>query len=1045
MVPLLVLALFSFLGTCSSSSLISDAHALASLKQGLQFSDPALSSWDMLHLSSVCSWEGIRCEKDRVVSVNISNLNLSGSVSPEFSRLDRLVELSIDGNNLFGEIVLSNFTHLRSLNISNNQFNGSLDWDYSGFKNLEVFDAYDNNFTAPLPLGILGLEKLRYLDLGGNFFFGNIPASYGNFVQLEYLSLAGNDLRGRIPGELGNLSNLKELYLGYFNVFEGGIPKELGKLVNLVHIDLSSCSLDGLIPPELGNLQLLDTLFLQTNLLAGPIPKQLGSLASVVNLDLSNNALTGEIPYEFINLRELRLLNLFMNRLHGSIPDFIADLPNLETLGLWMNNFTGVIPEKLGENGKIQILDLSSNKLTGMIPRGLCSSLQLRILILLKNFLFGPIPDCLGNCLSLTRVRMGQNYLNGSIPNGFLYLPQLNLVELQNNYLSGHFSENTNSGLMPTKLSQLNLANNLLSGSLPSSISNFSSLQILLLGENHFSGQIPFSIGQLSQVLKLDLSRNWFSGHIPPTIGSCSHLAYLDLSQNNLSGPIPPEIAEIRILNYLNLSRNHLNETIPRSIGVVKSLTAADFSFNNLSGKLPETGQFAFFNASSFAGNPHLCGLVLNNPCNLTSILVRTKKVPSDLKLVFALILLICFVVFAVAAIIKARSSKRHGSDSWKLTAFQKLSFTVYDLLNCMKDGNVIGRGGAGIVYMGKMPNGEEIAVKKLLGFGNNSHDHGFRAEIETLGNIRHRNIVRLIAFCSNSQTNLLVYEYMRNGSLGEALHGKKGGFLGWDLRYKIALGAAQGLCYLHHDCRPLIVHRDVKSNNILLNSSFEAHVADFGLAKFLQDGGTSECMSAIAGSYGYIAPDYYTTAALGLERRAEFPKINSNALLRRKFPRYPYILLVVTFLLYFDIIVEYAYTLKVDEKSDVYSFGVVLLELITGRRPVGGFGDGVDIVQWAKRTTNGRKEQVIKIIDARLTTVPTDEAMHLFFIAVLCTQENSVERPTMREVIQMLSEYSRHTSVHEPNTPALHQQPKNPQKAAMMIEGRKLPPDLLI
>ncbi|XP_037493783.1 leucine-rich repeat receptor-like serine/threonine-protein kinase BAM1 [Jatropha curcas] len=292
----------------------------------------------------------------------------------------------------------------------------------------------------------------------------------------------------------------------------------------------------------------------------------------------------------------------------------------------------------------------------------------------------------------------------------------------------------------------------------------------------------------------------------------------------------------------------------------MKSLTIADFSFNDFSGKLPESGQFSVFDASSFAGNPQLCGSLLNNPCNFTSIANTPKKAPNDFKLICALGLLICSLIFATAAIIKAKSFKKSNSDSWKLTAFQKLEFSVEDILECVKDGNVIGRGGAGIVYHGKMPNGIEIAVKKLLGFGTNSHDHGFRAEIQTLGHIRHRNIVRLLAFCSNKETNLLVYEYMRNGSLGEALHGKKGAFLTWNLR-------------------------DVKSNNILLNSSFEAHVADFGLAKFLRDGGSSECMSAIAGSYGYIAP-------------------------------------------------EYAYTLKVDEKSDVYSFGVVLLELLTGRRP---------------------------------------------------------------------------------------------------------------
>ncbi|XP_068648759.1 leucine-rich repeat receptor-like serine/threonine-protein kinase BAM1 [Aristolochia californica] len=940
MVTFVLLALLSLVCTCDSSSLISDGLALSSLKQGLEFTGSPLESWDMSNLSSVCSWAGILCENDRVVSLDISNLDLIDSVPPVITRLDRLVEL----------------------NISNNEFTGSIDWDYSALPNLEVFDAYNNNLTGLLPLGVSSLAKIKYLDLGGNYFQGKIPSEYGDMVSLEYLGLEGNELKGRIPGELGNLLNLKELYLGYFNVFEDGIPEQLGNLVNLVHLDLSSCGLDGQLPHQLGQLQMLDTLYLHANLLSGPIPKALGNLTSLVNLDLSNNALTGEIPSQFINLQNLSLLNLFMNRLHGSIPDFVAELPYLQTLSLWSNNLTGVIPETLGLNQKIQILDLSSNKLTGMIPRGLCSSNQLKVLILFKNFLFGPIPEILGTCVTLTRVRLGQNYLNGTIPNSFLYLPQVHLMDLHNNYLSGTLLENTNTSLRPTKLGELNLSNNLFSGSLPSSVSNFSSLQILLLSQNQFTSQLPPSIGELHQILKLDLSRNGFSEQIPPEISNCSHLTYLDLSQNNFSGPIPPEISQIRILNYLNLSHNQLNQSIPKLIGVMKSLTLADFSFNDLSGKLPETGQFAYFNASTFAGNPKLCGLVLNNPCNFTSMGVQPKKVPGDFKLVFALGLLMCSLVFAAVAIVKAKSLKRSRSGSWKMTTFQKVDFTIGDILECMRDSNVIGRGGAGIVYLGKMSNGEEIAVKKLLGFGTHSHDHGFKAEIETLGNIKHRNIVRLLAFCSNSETNVLVYEYMRNGSLGEALHGKRGGFLRWDLRYKIAMEAAKGLCYLHHDCSPLIIHRDVKSNNILLNSSFEAHVADFGLAKFLQDGGTSECMSAIAGSYGYIAP-------------------------------------------------EYAYTLKVDEKSDVYSFGVVLLELITGRRPVGDFGDGVDIVQWARRATKGQRDEVVRVIDPRLTVVPTDEAVHLFFVATLCIQDNSVERPTMREVVQMLDEFPRHTT----------------------------------
>lgn len=345
------------------------------------------------------------------------------------------------------------------------------------------------------------------------------------------------------------------------------------------------------------------------------------------------------------------------------------------------------------------------------------------------------------------------------------------------------------------------------------------------------------------------------------------------------------------------------------------------------------------------------------------------SKVPGKYKLVFALGLLFCSLTFVVLAIIKTRKIRRSNSNSWKLTTFQKLEFGSQDILECLKDNNIIGQGGAGIVYGGTMPNGEQVAIKKLgISKTTSSHDNGLSAEIRTLGRIRHRYIVRLMAFCSNKETNLLVYEYMPNGSLGEVLHGKKGGcLLKWDTRLKVAVEAAKGLCYLHHDCSPLIIHRDVKSNNILLSSDFEAHVADFGLAKFLQDSGASECMSAIAGSYGYIAP-------------------------------------------------EYAYTLKVDEKSDVYSFGVVLLELITGRKPVGDFGEeGLDIVQWAKMQTDWNKQGVGKILDERLKNVPQIEAMQVFFVAMLCVQEHSVERPTMREVVQMLAQ------AKQPNTFQMH------------------------
>ncbi|KAL3640368.1 hypothetical protein CASFOL_015336 [Castilleja foliolosa] len=942
---------------------MSEYKALISIRSAIS-DDPqsTLKSWNAT--THYCTWAGVKCDPSgrHVTALDISGLGLTGTLSTDVGHLRFLVNFSAAANSLSGPIPpqIADIATIQYLNLSNNVFNLSFPTQLYRLKNLQVLDLYNNNMTGDFPSQAYLLSSLRHLHLGGNFFAGKFPPEFGLFQNLEYLAVSGNELTGAIPPEIGNLTTLKELYIGYYNTFTGGIPKEIGNLTNLERFDAANCGLSGEIPAEIGKLQNLDTLFLQVNSLAGGLTPEIGNLKNLKSLDLSNNMFTGEIPPSFSGLKNVTLLNLFRNKFTGSIPDFIGQLPDLQVLQLWENNFTGSIPESLGTNGKLQEVDVSSNKLTGNLPPNLCSGNQLNTLIALGNFLFGPIPDSLGHCKSLKRLRMGENYLNGSIPRGLLKLPKFTQVELQDNLLTGPFPET--DGLL-TSLGQISLSNNHLSGPLPPSIGDFAGVQKLLLDGNKFSGRIPAELGKLQQLSKMDFSHNEFSGPIALEISQCKLLTFVDLSRNQLSGKIPTEITDMKILNYLNLSRNHLMGNIPSPISSMQSLTSVDFSYNNFSGLVPGTGQFSYFNYTSFLGNPGLCGPYLG-PCKAgtSNGLERPHEkstLSPSMKLLLVIGLLICSIVFAVAAIIKARTLKKASeARSWKLTAFQRLDFTCDDVLDSLKEDNIIGKGGAGIVYKGVMPSGDLVAVKRLAAMSRSgsSHDHGFNAEIQTLGRIRHRHIVRLLGFCSNHETNLLVYEYMPNGSLGEMIHGKKGGHLYWDTRYKIAVEAAKGLCYLHHDCSPLIVHRDVKSNNILLDSNFEAHVADFGLAKFLQDSGTSECMSAIAGSYGYIAP-------------------------------------------------EYAYTLKVDEKSDVYSFGVVLLELVTGRKPVGEFGDGVDIVQWVRKMTNGLKEEVLKILDPRLSTVPIHEVTHVFYVAILCVEEQAVERPTMREVVQILTE----------------------------------------
>ncbi|KAI3990379.1 hypothetical protein MKX01_029748 [Papaver californicum] len=932
-------------------------QALLSLKTSIS-EDPknSLSSWNIS--TKHCTWTGISCDStyQKVISLDISKYNLTGILSPDIGFLTNLVNLTVAGNSFSGPIPreVSQISGLKQLNVSNNTFNGSFPSELSSLQYLEILDLYNNNMSGLLPVGISEMKNLRYLNLGGNHFEGKIPLEYGRWEFLEYLAVSGNSLSGVIPPEIGNLTKLKQLYLGYFNNYEGGIPSSIGNLTDLVRLDMANCGLSGKIPPEIGKLQNLDTLFAQENGLSGGLTPELGQLKSLKSMDLSSNFLSGEIPQTFAELQNLTLLNLFRNKLHGAIPEFIGDLSELESWIKW----------------EINPSYIASNTLTGNLPPDLCSGNRLRTLIALENFLVGSIPESLGRCKSLNLIRMGENFLNGSIPDGLFGLPKLTLVELQDNILTGKFPE---IFLSSVNLGQISLSNNQLTGHLPSSIGNFTGVEKLLLDGNRFSGVIPSDIGRLKQLSKMDFSNNDFSGSITPDISQCKLLTFVDLSRNKLSGEIPGEITSMKTLYYLNISRNQLVGSIPVSISSMQSLTSVDFSYNNLSGLVPGTGQF---NPTSFMGNPYLCGSFLG-ACKSgvsTSTGEENSKGPlsATAKLFLVLVLLLCSIAFAVAVIIKARSLKKASeSRSWKFTAFQRLEFTCDDILNALKEDNIIGKVGAGIVYKGRMPNGDQVSVKRLSVVSRSGSSRRFNAEIQILGRIRHRHIVRLLGFCSNHETNLLVYECTPNGSLGEVLHGQNGGHLHWDTRYKIAVEAAKGFCYLHHDCSPSILHRDVNSNNILLDSNFGARVADFGLAKFLQDSGTSEYMSAIAGSYGYIAP-------------------------------------------------ECAYTLKIDEKSDVYSFGVVLLELLSGRKPVGDFGDGVGIVQWVREMTDSKTEGVLKILDPRLPSVPLNEVMHVFYVAMLCVEEQSVERPTMREVVQILTELPKPATATTPNSSTL-------------------------
>ncbi|GLT69084.1 hypothetical protein SLA2020_412630 [Shorea laevis] len=975
----LILLLF-----CSCNG-YSDLEVLLKLKSSMTGpKGSGLEDWkDSESPSAHCDFYGVRCDEEhRVISLNVSFVPLFGVIPQEIGLLDKLVNLTIAADNLTGMIPVEvgNLASLRLFNISNNAFNGNFPGEiFRGMTQLEVLDAYNNNFTGPLPIEIVDLKNLRHLSFGGNYFTGEIPERYTEIQSLVYLGLNGIGLTGKSPAFLARLKNLEEMYVGYYNSYVGGVPAEFGTLSKLRVLDMGSCNLTGEIPVSLANLKHMDTLFLQMNRLTGLLPPELSGLVSLKFLDVSINGLTGGIPASFIALQNITLINLFKNSFHGQIPSLIGDLPYLEVLQVWENNFTFELPQNLGSNGKLHKLDVSFNHLTGFVPRHLCKGGKLDTLILMGNFFFGPLPEGIGECKSLTKIRITRNFLNGTIPTGLFSLPLVTQMELDDNLFSGELP----SEMSGAKLGLLKMSGNLITGTIPSAIGNLANLQTLFLDANRFSGAIPEQIFKIKSLSKLNIGNNIISGEIPASISQCTSLNSIDLSRNKLTGEIPKGISKLIDLSILNLSRNQLSGEISGEIRYMTSLTTLDLSDNDFSGRIPTSGQFLIFNQTSFAGNPKLCSSHLDNCTSLgnrAGASGHNAKPFTAAKLIITVITLVSALLLIIAVVYRMRKKRLQKPLAWKLTAFQRLNFKVEDVLECLKEENIIGKGGFGIVYRGSMPAGNDIAIKRLVGGSSGRNDHGFSAEIQTLSRIRHRNIMTLLGYVSNKETNLLLYEYMPNGSLGELLHGSNGGQLKWETRYKIAVEAAKGLCYLHHDCSPVIIHRDVKPNNILLDSNCEAHVADFGLAKFLRGSGTSESISSIAGSFGYIAP-------------------------------------------------EYAHTLKVGHKSDVYSFGVVLLELITGRKPVGDFGDEVDMVRWVRKTMWEHPQQseaasVLAVVDPRMSGYPLMSVIHVLKVAMMCVVDNSSDRPTMREVVHVLTNPP--SSPPKP-TNLLDPQPKGP------------------
>ncbi|KAJ7518457.1 hypothetical protein O6H91_21G070000 [Diphasiastrum complanatum] len=896
-------------------------------------------------------------------------------------------------------IQLQKCKNLTVLELENANLGGNIPEEIGSLASLKHVNLGTNNLTGSIQSNVFGsCGSLQYLDLSLNNLFGDIPSAIANCSSLTALMLSQNHFAS-LPSEISTLSNLQWLIVGQ-NIFSGVVPPQIAMLSNLQLLDLRENLFSGTIPSEFSQLKKLQCLMLNKNNFVGNIPTHFGMLPSLLYLDASNNQLSGRIPAYLTNIISLQFLLLASNNYSGAIPQQIGFFANLQLLDISSNKLTGSIPSSIGNLQSLLWLHLSNNQLTGPIPSEIGNCASLVWLNLSNNSITGSLPATLSFMSRNAQLTFEMNVKT------LLWLPKhlgdcdVVLRWLPN--LAYPFST------VPPVLSRDRCQvfwNLLVRGTSLAPLCKIKpdtpSNGYIQLSMNNLIGSISASLGNISNLGLLFLSNNNFSGSIPEQI-SRPEFSILDFSHNSLTGTIPSSISEMACLSRLDLSYNNLIGTIPPSLQSCSGLVAFNVSFNpELSGPIPIEGQFSTFDKSSFLGDDLLCYTSLpsnsaNSSWNMisaceslsTSSVSDRKTVPGKFRHAAATIVLItlacclagmtialagvCFLrkkastyrTVAKTFMKVGRNNNESGDASVEISLFSMelpKKVTYSDLLiatNNFDEAHVVGSGGFGVVYKAKLIDGTTIAIKKLIQEGLQA-DREFLAEMETLGHVHHDNLVPLLGCCSFNTEKLLVYKYMVNGSLDDWLYERVGGAetLVWPLRLNIALGMARGLKFLHHNCSPPIIHRDMKASNILLDENFDPRLTDFGLARVLGSQDT-HVSTVVAGTVGYVPPEYCQTW------RATF-------------------------------------------KGDVYSFGVVLLELITGRRPMdSSFSDinCFNVVDWVVLMIKNRREREVydPIV---MRSAATSELFQFLKLAICCTEQLHTERPTMREVLRTLED----------------------------------------
>uniref|UniRef100_A0A8R7QY82 non-specific serine/threonine protein kinase n=1 Tax=Triticum urartu TaxID=4572 RepID=A0A8R7QY82_TRIUA len=860
---------------------------------------------------------------------------------------------------------------------------------------------YALDAVGPIPEELRNLTALTDLDLGQNYLTGPLPSFIGELTAMKSMTFGINALSGPVPKELGNLKNLIKLGLGGNN-FSGSLPSELGNLAKLEELYIDSSGFSGPLPSSLFQLTKMKKLWASDNDFTGKIPDYIGSWSSLTELRFQGNSFQGPIPATLSNLSQLASLRIgdILNGSSSSLA-FINNLTSLNTLVLRNCRISDkLVSIDFSKFTSLNLLDLSFNNITGQVPQTLLNLNSLAFLFLGNNSLSGSLPSSVGPLLK--NLDFSYNQLSGSIPS-WAKNSQLNLVA--NNFVAdsssnsvlpagwGCLQRNTpcfldspksssfavdsgksivgpdNSVYQPDRAS-LGAASLYVTGAPTWGVSNVGKFM-----EANNGSYIIHSPGQFLNTLDPELFQN---ARMSP-----SSLRYYGIGLENGNYTVTLLFADFdfpdtqswksrgrRVFDiYVQGERKEQNFDIRKAAGG-KSFTAVRKQYT-----VPVTKNFLDIHLF-WAGKGTCCiptqgyygpaiSALSATPMNFLSDFTPTvrnavvKKGSKTGVIAGAIVGVVVLGLLAFAGIFVWRQKKR------KLALEQEELYSIVGRPNVLSYGelrsatenfssnNLLGQGGYGSVFKGKLTDGRFVAVKQL---SETSHQgkKEFATEIETISRVQHRNLVKLHGCCLEGNKPLLVYEYLENGSLDRALFGKGKSNLDWSTRFEICLGIARGLAYLHEESSIRVVHRDIKASNVLLDANLNPKISDFGLAKLYDDQET-HVSTKVAGTFGYLAP-------------------------------------------------EYAMRGHVTEKVDVFAFGVVVLETLAGRPNYYTTEDQskVYIFEWVWELYEDG--QPLDMLDPRLEDFDSEEVLRAIKVALVCTQGSPHQRPPMSRVVAMLA-----------------------------------------